>query len=546
VTFGYPSGEFDDAVAAVCHGLASDDQVRALNELLRSDAAACDEYILRLELHSRLASEPDLFSSSSVSPVSSASAAVAPARAGGTRRGRRTVLWAFGLAASFALAATTAAWWSVRTRVPVRAPAPTSMAVALLSQTADAQWRTPSETPRLGAPLEPGWLRLEAGLAEVVLYCGARLVLEGPAELQLISATQVFCSRGRITAEVPPQARGFKLDTSFGSVTDHGSSFGVQVTDHETELHAFRGTVKLRTANGAVDQPLTEGSGIVIESSHARRPIAANRAAFASLFEVRVRSQAAEAQRFARWQASSERHNDDPSLLVRFDFEKASDTQWRLQNLSSLSDSTADATIVGCQWVSGRWPDKRALEFQGMSDRVRMNVPGEFDALTLATWVRVQGLDRELNSLFMSDGFDAGTVHWLIRHDGVLGLTIVGEGSGNFQIVASPAVLTLERFGMWIHLALVLDGRSGRVTHYVNGRPVGENALRIKPPYRIGTAELGNWNAKGFPKDDPFMIRNFSGAMDEFSLFSRAFDPLEIRALYVEGRPEPDAFVARD
>ena len=57
----FPSREFDEAVAAVCHGSASDEQMRELNQLLRNDSAARDEYILRLELHSRLASDPDLF-----------------------------------------------------------------------------------------------------------------------------------------------------------------------------------------------------------------------------------------------------------------------------------------------------------------------------------------------------------------------------------------------------------------------------------------------------------------------------------------------------
>src|ERR1043166_1642203 len=56
----FPSREFDEAIAAVCHGSVSDEQARALNELLRSGAAPRDEYLLRLELHSRLASEPDL------------------------------------------------------------------------------------------------------------------------------------------------------------------------------------------------------------------------------------------------------------------------------------------------------------------------------------------------------------------------------------------------------------------------------------------------------------------------------------------------------
>lgn len=36
----FPSTEFDDAVAAVCHGSLSDEQARALNELLRSHPAA--------------------------------------------------------------------------------------------------------------------------------------------------------------------------------------------------------------------------------------------------------------------------------------------------------------------------------------------------------------------------------------------------------------------------------------------------------------------------------------------------------------------------
>ena len=35
--------------------------MRALNELLRSDLSARDEYLMRVELHTRLASEPDLF-----------------------------------------------------------------------------------------------------------------------------------------------------------------------------------------------------------------------------------------------------------------------------------------------------------------------------------------------------------------------------------------------------------------------------------------------------------------------------------------------------
>ncbi len=61
MTLAFPSTEFDNAVADLCHGVATEEQTRALNELLRSNVSARDEYLIRVEIHARLASEPDLF-----------------------------------------------------------------------------------------------------------------------------------------------------------------------------------------------------------------------------------------------------------------------------------------------------------------------------------------------------------------------------------------------------------------------------------------------------------------------------------------------------
>jgi hypothetical protein len=122
----------------------------------------------------------------------------------------------------------------------------------------------------------------------------------------------------------------------------------------------------------------------------------------------------------------------------------------------------------------------------------------------------------------------------------VLGMTVIGRGSEGHQIVSSPRVITLDKLGTWMHLAVVVDASAKLVTHYVNGFPVGEKRLKIAPPFRIGPAELGNWNAKGFPENDPFMIRNFCGAMDEFCVFNRALSQPEIRSLYSQGRPQQE------
>lgn len=538
---GFPSRDFDDAVADVCHGSASEEQARALNALLRSDPTARDEYILRVELHARLASEPDLFVATA-QETSVDLPNVVPLSSAQLPR-RRALGWVAALAACLALLA--GGWWGWRISQWDERKGATSNAVAMLSSAVDAQWSSPEEAPRLGAPIEPRWLRLKSGLAQVVFYSGARVVIEGPAELQIISPSEASCRLGRLTSEVPPQARGFQIRTPQMNVTDLGTVFGLDVKEGATELQVFKGSVEFVTSDGPARQNLQGGSGAVVEQSRPLRLIAANAADFASLFELQEKSVAAESSRYDQWRAASRRINDDPSLLVHFDFEHVSPSDWRMHNASNTGGAEIDGTIVASQWVEGRWPNKPALEFRGVSDRVRLSVPGEFTSLTLAMWARVQGLDRKFSSLFMCDGFDAGTLHWLIRNDGVLGLTVIGPGAGNYQIVASPSVLALDQFGIWVHLAVVLDGSAKRVSHYVNGRLVSEKRLKITPPFRVGTAELGNWNGRGFPDNDPAMIRNFSGAMDEFCLFSRALPASEIRALYSSDKPRPEPAAAR-
>lgn len=140
--------------------------------------------------------------------------------------------------------------------------------------------------------------------------------------------------------------------------------------------------------------------------------------------------------------------------------------------------------------------------------------------------------------LLLCDGFDPGTVHWLIRNDGVLGLTVFGPEWGKFQILASPPVITREKLGMWTHLAVVVNGRTKQVVHYVNGSPVARQALKLAPPFRIGPAELGNWNAKNGSNLAPGLIRNLRGALDEFELFNRALSDAEVRELHAKGNSD--------
>lgn len=569
MTLSFPSREFDDVVAAACHGVATAEQIEALAGLLRASEPARDEYIRRVSLHAYIASEPNLFAptpafesnqgkastsgraddcrprqqSGAVANPAWSRAPSNPSRSSGMPAAKRRLWsgWPRKLAvAAAALVLLGGVLW-LGSAVG-RRRAETSRAVAILNRVVNARWNIPERLPPLGAPLEPGLLRLESGLAQIVFYNGARVVIEGPSEFRLISATEAECVFGTLTAEVPPQARGFRVRSPRLDVTDLGTAFGLKVGTNRSELHVFEGHVEYRQAAAAVARDLAGGNGARVEGEAAPTWIAADRAGFAELFDLQAKSVAADARRYDQWRESVRKLRRDPSLWVHLDFEHGGEPAWRLPNSGSRGKAIPDATIVGCEWREGRWATKPALEFRGIGDRVRLHVPGELESVTLAAWVRVQGLDRQINSLFMSDGLAPGTLHWVIRNDGVLGLTAFGTRGA--QILATPRVLTIDQFGIWTHLAVTLDGPGRQVVHYVNGRPVSRQELRMAPPFRVGVAELGNWAAHVGPGDDPFLIRNFSGAMDEFCLFNRALTVAEIRSLYEDGRPQPEPMAA--
>jgi hypothetical protein len=555
----FPSSEFDAAVAAVLHGCADEAQMRSLNEVLRADPAARDEYLFRVELHSRLASDPDLFASapddtvaadadnmfplaSSVSLRDGGLGVFRKAGEGGRSFGPaappRTVgkhRWAWSLAAAASLVLLLGLGLARWFKHPGSRDS-TSTAVAVLAHAADVEWSGADGAYPVGTALEPGWLRLKSGLVQVVFYSGARVVIEGPAELRLLSPREAFCQSGVLSAEVPAQARGFRIGTPQGSVVDLGTAFGLNVRTATTEVHVFKGEVEV--SNRSVKQRgLKESEAVTLAAAGTVQTIPVNASLFARASDLLRNSLALQALRYGFWRTANARLNADPSLLVHLDLEGTAQPGWTLPNAAGRSTSVPDATIVGCQWTEGRWPGKRALGFSTISDRVRLVVPGEFQALTLSAWVNVKGLDRMFNSLFMADGFDPGEIHWQVRNDGSLDLCIKGATPKEIQVFASPPVIGLEQFGQWVHLAAVVDGLSGQTVHYLNGEEVSRHPLKLTSPLRVGGSELGNWNI-GSPRFmSPALIRHFSGSMDEFALFNRALSGAEIRQLHAGGNP---------
>ncbi|MFN0080275.1 MAG: LamG-like jellyroll fold domain-containing protein [Prosthecobacter sp.] len=396
----------------------------------------------------------------------------------------------------------------------------TSASVAVLTRGVNLEWESAAITP--GTPLSPGLLKLKSGIAQIEFYQGARILIEGPAELQLVSSGEATCTRGKLSANVPPQAKGFRINTPKGSIVDLGTEFGLDVNDAKSEVHVFKGEVELHQAAESMTS-LKEGQAMAFADES--QLLAANASSFASLNEINARTALSDRSQFERWQAQSAKLNADPSLKLHFDFQD-DETARSLRNHAAQGE---DGSIVGASWTAGRWQEKRALEFRNVSDRVRLGIAGETKALTMGVWLRVNGLDRSLNSIFMSEGWGDRKVHWQITRDGRIRLGVAGKANAHHVDYDTPVFFTPERFGRWMHLAVVFDPATKEIRHYANGDQLARLPLQDASALKLGIAELGNWNDSRH--QGGVAIRHLSGAMDEFALWDRALSDAEISAL---------------
>ncbi len=114
-------------------------------------------------------------------------------------------------------------------------------AVAWLVNAQDCTWSDPGLTGNLQAGTV---LKIERGLAEFHFQCGARIILEGPCEVQLLSSRSARLVSGKLTARVPAEAVGFEVLSPHGKVVDLGTEFGVRSSDGLTEIYVFEGKVE--------------------------------------------------------------------------------------------------------------------------------------------------------------------------------------------------------------------------------------------------------------------------------------------------------------
>ena len=364
---------------------------------------------------------------------------------------------------------------------------------------------------------------LDQGVIGLTTRRGVQLVIEAPAVFRFESPQRLRMFRGRLSADVPPAARGFTVITPSGEAIDLGTRFAVDVpADGDPEVHVFEGEVVARGRAAGSGTSLRGGEAFSLAANAA---CDLRTAAFIRGAEARELAAGLTEGRAGESRSLLDRLRRDPAAIAVIDFEE-------------LSRSEA-AAVTGGQYrlVQGRWPGSRAADFVRVGDHLPVDVGGgrEWSALTLAAWVRLDAIGAPYQSLYHTDGWEQdnpGQVHWMITEPGVMRLALramkLATGAVEQHGFPDSATSVLGAEGRWTHLAVVYDSERKTVRFHLNGRFDSATRLASAPPARLGPARIGNWN-----RND----RRLSGRIDDLVILGRALGDDEIQAMYADGNP---------
>lgn len=217
----------------------SNDEMQTLTELVRTDDQALASYIDAVALETLLEEQATPAPSNGSAPVQHA-----VPQLGRSRLRLASTALLVGLLASVLLVTL----WP--------RPAKHARVVTASADLVAESWTADTLLPPHPVQLTTGTLNLHmASGVDVLLYAPCTFHVTGPNQLTL--------AHGKLSADVPPDATGFRVLTPNGDVIDHGTRIGVAVSTDHTELHVIDGRAEVILPSG--------GSSAMVELGHAVR-----------------------------------------------------------------------------------------------------------------------------------------------------------------------------------------------------------------------------------------------------------------------------------
>lgn len=368
------------------------------------------------------------------------------------------------------------------------------------------------------------------GVAEITFDSGAKVLIEAPASLKILSDSGMFF-QGKLTAEVPSSAIGFTVHTPSSKVVDLGTRFGVIASVKAgTEVHVDQGKIE----HIPTSESLKSLSRHIIEAGQAGRiseedglsTIVCRRERF--LWD---KPTAYETAVFSTNPVSHYRFDDGVDKIA-FDAIDRTVTQ---------SESFGDVKLAQGKTVDTEHESK-ALHLAGNMEskffiRDKTIEVTKGDALTISLWIRPeQMIDGGQNVLVYTDHLRQ-TDRYYSNQIFLTGDNHVGFYFYQHQTVDESALdISMESnisisLNQWCHVAVSYG--KGAVNLYVNGKLHASQTYQLPPQFFNG----GYWAVgckTGHETGHPNNWENlpFRGSVDEMLFFDRSLSDQEIKMLY--------------
>ncbi|MDO5581552.1 MAG: LamG-like jellyroll fold domain-containing protein [Planctomycetia bacterium] len=417
---------------------------------------------------------------------------------------------------------------------------PVFVSLGQIQNLVDVEWPENSIPYKNGQHLGSGRFSLNKGIMQVQLANGAEVYLEGPGEYLFINQDSCYCDQGKISAHVPPSAKGFQIDSPFGTFIDRGTEFAVTIDQKTAILDVIKGRVDVSIGN--TPEPIQTRAGksfeIFSNRSVSHGEADPKRYLDAKTFDLRLTQFVERKQR--EMNTLNQQFDSRPGLLARFDF--SSSKAGIVDNLSTQGRNLLrQASIHGGSSVPGRLRGSSALAIQKRQDSISTDLKYQFTSMTLSAWVRIDHLKNTGNVLIAGNNFfnSQNEFLWQVVQDGRLQFQIneVGTRDGNtnktknssqnggrigFSYFESEPVIRPLELGGWFHLAVVVDAAKKTITHYLDGKAVSTHEWKNTSPLICDGLTIANINGS------TTNARFFDGVVSDFFIFDRALTPDEI------------------
>jgi ferric-dicitrate binding protein FerR (iron transport regulator) len=411
-----------------------------------------------------------------------------------------------------------------------------SRPVAVIESLTSVRWADGQRPADIEDGISRGRMKVAEGFVALRFSRGARLLVEGPAELDIRSADLVRIESGKAFAHVPESAIGFTIEGPTGRVVDKGTDFAVNVAASSMEVHVLKGLVE--AGRGSTLQPLRENEALQI-SAKTVSTIPMDSGQFLT-------------------NAPPSPHRPIGWVHWAFDENAGQATQARTAGLGPIERSAQLTALnpgsAGPQWTTGQFGS--ALSFDGEDDYVQTEFPGiSGDApRTVAFWVKVPTDFRVKNGYALvcwGSTVEEGEA-WQISVNpkaeiGELGRLRVGR-------IGEPIIGTTDlRDDRWHHVAVVFYGGghaddATQVLMYVDGQlerthrksmPIVhtdiDSPASKKVAFGLNIGPVGKYPGK------PPEWLVFRGCMDEVFICDGALSQAQVRDLMT--RNYTDAFM---